>query len=264
MAQEQEPHVSAKTFTALMGSKGTMHDSSIKRRLKTQLCLAPEDRNIKDLITMLTCHAPRLLEAFQHANVEQVVRSISWREYEYDEPVFWQGDEADGLYYIMSGAVSIHKKNHNRPTQRRKPMVSDVKKDFSFDDDEEEEEIDRIGIFGDLIVELREEKFFGELAFAHSQVAPRRQATVVAGVDDGGLTKEMLGKERKCVCLIVPPQAHAIGQDSSLDEIRRKLSFLRECLLFAHWVRACTQPVKNVSWIPTQLFFECLLCCWYV
>jgi|MDSY01.2.fsa_nt_gb hypothetical protein len=161
---------------------------------------------------------------------------MEWKEFDYDDPIFWQGDEADGLYYILTGAVSIHKKNHNRPTQKRTPGVNDgIKGPLPPMDSEEVVALDRIGTFGDLIVELREEKFFGELAFAHSQVAPRRQATVVAGVDDGGLTKEMLGKERKCVCLVVPPQAHAIGQDSSLDEIRQKLSFLRECLLFSHW-----------------------------
>lgn len=227
MEPDQETHVSASTFSALMGAKATIHDATVKRRLRKSLQRPAQERDLKELITMLTCFAPKLIEAFQHANVEEVVRSMLWKEYEYDDVIFWQGDEADGLYYILSGSVSVHKKNHNRPNKKlvRTPVA----------DDEDAESLDRIMTFGDFIVELREEKFFGELAFAHSEVAPRRQATVVAGYDDGGLTKEMLGKERKVICVVVPPQAHAIGQDSALDEIRQKLSFLRECLFFSHW-----------------------------
>jgi hypothetical protein len=58
----EEPHVSAKTFSALMGAKAAIHDATIKRRLRHTLLKPPRDRDIKELITMLTCYAPRTFD----------------------------------------------------------------------------------------------------------------------------------------------------------------------------------------------------------
>jgi len=133
---------------------------------------------------------------------------VSYRD---GEAIVREGDDADGMYFILKGGVSVFKDIDAPPGEDT--ILSEE--------------------FGTLINEVGEGKVFGELAFL-AAFKSKRSASIVAGVKT--TTADVLHHydNAMCICLKVPPQSFDMHQ-AAQEIVQEKMEYLEKCILFAHW-----------------------------
>ena len=167
---------------------GVFLDTDSRRLLELTTTDYRSSDALDDIITTVSRNAPKLLDGLTQRNKQQIAFFCQLKIYDHDEVVFHQGDDPDGFYTVLRGAVSIY-----------------AKRNASSESKDNKQERSKYGVF---LTQLSPGQSFGELSFIGDGNHSKRNACVLSDGNHGDAPKQnsrsTSDSSDVCVLLIIP------------------------------------------------------------
>jgi len=85
-----------------------IYDPVIKKLALQIRDISQAHRDVDQIREILEAKGSNFFDNLTRKSVERVCRNLQIHFYSKEEVVFFQGDESDGYYFILQGAVAIH------------------------------------------------------------------------------------------------------------------------------------------------------------